>query len=279
VSPDYKPAFIPGGFSIRYVYFPSADQLCDAAYKVGESEIGFIMMGFNPAMIASNIAKNNNEDRAILKEYSSMVHGPGFVLIIAGNSPNDTAYKNRVLQQIMDEYGGKALEPVEDPENAGGFMWRFIRVTGSIREVARASGIFGGQVGATDVFCVMHQYILRSSPIKESLIKRGWLLDDGADPFVQLVEHGHQGHGELLIRYNPNDPNGARAQGEIGAFSNQMAVEGHFGVPGHGFGDDTHDFFGPLTSNYHLWLRKIKKTFDPNAASESSHYITAKKGA
>jgi hypothetical protein len=28
--------------------------------------------------------------------------------------------------------------------------------------------------------------------------------------------------------------------------------------------------------NYHLWLRKIKKAFDPEGVSEGSHYITAK---
>jgi hypothetical protein len=37
-----------------------------------------------------------------------------------------------------------------------------------------------------------------------------------------------------------------------------------------------HDMFGPSASNYHLWLRKIKKAFDPNGVSESSGYITAK---
>jgi hypothetical protein len=34
--------------------------------------------------------------------------------------------------------------------------------------------------------------------------------------------------------------------------------------------------YGPEAHNYHLLLRKIKKTFDPNAASEASNYITAK---
>jgi hypothetical protein len=198
------------------------------------------------------------------------------MLIIAGNSPRDFEYKKKVLEQIMDEYNGKSLEPVEDPKNAGGYIWRFTRVTGSIREVARASGIFGGQVGGTDVFHLMHQYILRSSPVKQRLIDQGRLLADGTNPFVQSVEHGQQGHGELLIRYNPNDPEARSAQIELGMFANQTAIEGHYGVPGHAFGDMAHDTYGPHTSNYHLWLRKIKKTFDPNAASESTHYITVK---
>jgi glycolate oxidase len=272
VSPDYKPGYIPEGFMIRYISFPSADKLRQAVLKVGESEIGFILMGFTTGMMASNIATNNDEDLAYLKQFTDSVQGPGFMLIIAGNSPNDFEYKKQVLQQIMTEFSGKSLEAVEDPKNAGGFIWRFIRVSGSIREVDRASGVFGGQVGCTDVFPLMHQYILKSSPVKQRLINEGWVLDDGAGPFVQPVEHGHCGHGELLLRYNANNPESIKAQGEVIGFANKTAIEGHFGVPGHALGT-AHDEYGPYTSNYHIWLKKIKKTFDPNLVSESTHYI------
>ncbi len=276
VSPRYRPSQIPPGFMIRYVSFPSSEQMVQAAHKVGEADIGFILMGFNPGMMASNIAISNEEDLKYLKQFTSLVQGPGFMLIIAGNSPRDFEYKEKVLYQIMDENNGKSLEPVDDPRNAGGYMWRFIRVTGSIREVARASGVFGGQVGGTDVFHLMHKYILQSSPVKQRLIDEGRLLDDGTNPFVQSVEHGQQGHGELLIRYDWRDPEARKAQGELGMFANQTAIEGHYGVPGHVLGDGQHDQYGPHTSDYHLWLRKIKKTFDPNGLSESTHYITAK---
>jgi len=59
--------------------------------------------------------------------------------------------------------------------------------------------------------------------------------------------------------------------------ANQRAVEGHFGVPHHAWSDEVHDKFGPNACNYHLLLRKIKRAFDPNQASESSNYITANK--
>jgi glycolate oxidase len=276
VLPHYHPSRIPPGFMIRYISFPSSEDLNQAARQVGESEIGFILMGFNPAMMSANIATNNNEDLAFMKQFTDLVQGPGFLIIMAGNSPNDTEFKRKALQQIIDEYHGQPLEPVEDPKNAGGFMWRFIRVTSSIREVARASGIFAGEVGGTDVFHLMHQYILRSSPFKERLIREGRLHADGTDPFVQLVEHGHAGHAELLIRFNKQDPEAMKAAAEVGKFANKTAIEGHFGVPGHVWGDAAHDQYGPHTSNYHLWLRKVKKTYDPNAASESTNYINAR---
>jgi hypothetical protein len=58
--------------------------------------------------------------------------------------------------------------------------------------------------------------------------------------------------------------------------ANKTAIKGHYGVPAHVWSDAIHDMYGPHTSNYTKWLRRIKKTFDPNAASESSHYISAK---
>ena len=58
--------------------------------------------------------------------------------------------------------------------------------------------------------------------------------------------------------------------------SNEISINEHFGVPQHVWSDSLHDMYGPYASDYHLWLRKIKKTFDPNVASESSTYITVK---
>ena len=92
---------------------------------------------------------------------------------------------------------------------------------------------------------------------------------------MQLVEHGHAGHAELLIRFNKQAPESLKVAGEVAQFANKTAIEGHFGVPGHAWGDAIHDQYGPHTSDYHKWLRKIKKTFDPNGASESTNYITA----
>jgi len=276
VSPHYAPSEIPPGFMIRYISFPSLEIMIEAVRKVGESEIGFILMGFNAAMVAANQATRNEEDIEYLDQFRKLIQGPGFLLIIAGNSPSDFEYKKRALQQIIDETDGKSLEPVEDPKNAGGFMWRFIRVTGSVREVGRATGFGGGIVGGTDVFPLMTRYIETLAKIKKDLIEKGLMLADTTHPFVQSIENDHLGHGELLFRLSPKSPEALRVPGELTRDANLIAVKDHFGVPHGAWGDEVHDMYGPHTCNYNLWLRKIKKTFDPNAASEASTYISAK---
>jgi glycolate oxidase len=276
VSPHYKPSQVPPYFSYRYISFPSLEKLTEAVYKLGKNEIAFEVMGFNPGMMASNIATSNEEDRKIYKQFSELVQGPGTVVIIAGNSPRDFEYKERVLQQIMEENNGKLLEPVDDPEINGGALWRCIRITGSIRETCRATGVFGGEVGGTDVFSLMRDYIVQSAPLKADLISKGLILDDGIKPFTQSIEHGHQGHAETLTRYFSQNAESAKAGGELFMGVNKLAIKNHYGVPAHVWSDAIHDMYGQHANNYTKWLRRIKKTFDPNAASESSHYISAK---
>jgi hypothetical protein len=108
------------------------------------------------------------------------------------------------------------------------------------------------------------------------IIKRGLALDDGVEPFGYTSEHGHYGHSELLIRFDPKYPGVKEAMEKFVMEQAKIALNGKYGVVHFVGGDELHDKFGPLASNYHLWLRKIKKAFDPEGTSVSTHYITAK---
>jgi len=275
VSPNYAPSQIPPGFMVRFISLPSEEKRAEAFKKIGENEIGFVLMGYNAGMIAADMATDNEEDIKYWKEFSKWETGPSFFLIIAGNSPSDFEYKKRVLQQILAETKGKSLKALEDPKIGGGFLWRCIRITASIRETMRATGAFGGEVFGTDAYSIQSNFIQDSIEAKKLLIKRGLVLDDSTIPFVTSLEHGHFGHSEVLLRYTPS-PETMEGMGKFVDRANEVAIKGHFGLPHHVFGDKLHDLFGPHIDNYHLWLRKIKKTFDPNGASESSNHISAK---
>ena len=163
----------------------------------------------------------------------------------------------------------------DNPDVQAGCLWRWTRPTSSIREVFRATGCFAGEVGGTDVARLMLNYIIETAKEKQVLIDKKLVFNDGTPPFFQAIEHGHTGHGELLIRYIPDNRNWPDIV-DFGNKADKIAIEKHFGVPGHVFGDAEHDKYGPHVSNYHIWLRKIKKAFDPNGASEGSHHITVK---
>jgi hypothetical protein len=177
--------------------------MIDAILKVGEAEIGFIVMGFNIAMLSANLTPGNEEDAVLYKKLVTETEGgPGFMIVLAG-IPRDFAHKKRVLDKIAEDYGGKSLKIIEDPEVEAGLLWRLVRITASVREVGRAGGGSLGTVGGGDVFPLMAHFIQVCSSMKADLIKRGLVLDETTNPFVQPIEWGHLGHGECLVRFYP----------------------------------------------------------------------------
>jgi len=132
------------------------DKMDEAQQKIGESEIAYELMGFNKGMAASNIATNNEEMLRLHADFSQLLSDYCLMVIIGGYSESDFEYKIKVLNQIAIETEGKSLDRISDnPETAAGCTWRWLRATGSIREVFRATGCFGGEVGGTDVFRLM----------------------------------------------------------------------------------------------------------------------------
>lgn len=275
ISPHYVPSRIPNNFYVRYYSFPSFEKMFQAQQKIGEAEIAFELMVFDKAMLASNIATSNDEDIDLLKKLTEDTIGPGFLLILIGNSPEDFEYKKKVSDIIIKETEGKSTKMIEDTKIGGGVLWRCIRITASIRETFRATGIFGGAQGGNESLRSMFNYIRKVGAFKADLAEKGLLYKDNADCMGWSIEHGHMGHSELLIRYFPTQQS-ARAGWSVANYSNELALNEHCGVPHSTVGDQLHDFFGPSASNYHLWLRKIKKIFDPNGLSESSGYISSK---
>ena len=282
ISPRYTSP-VPSNMMMRYYYFPNVQMKEDAMIQVGESEIALILMGYNITMITGNIAVSTEENDELKKKYLDIVNGqPGFLIAIAGNSQGDFEYKKQVLEQIIAEYQGKSLDIVEDPQNEGGYLWRYIRPTSSMREVStrtRLAAHSGGGVvsQSADSFPLMHKFMRELAPIKADLMKRGLVSkNDSTDPFVlQLVEHGHGGHGEYVF-VGEDVPEAFHAMEQVLGEIYQKAITGCYGVPTSVWGDAMHDIFGPTASNYHVWLRQIKKAFDPNGASEGGTYITAK---
>ncbi len=273
-SPSYVPLEMPL-FRMRYFSFPSEVERELAVRKIGESEIAYSVMGFNVGMIAASVATSNEEEIVLFEEYKKEIQGPGIFVIVAGQSSRDFEYKCEVLEAIMVEAKGRSLKAVEEPAVHDAFVWRALRPSASIRETMRATGVFGGEVFGTDSYHVQSEFIQHSIKDKGDLIDAGWVLDESRIPFNTSIEHGQLGHSEVLLRYTP-EPGTAEALGGFVGKANAHALNGHFGLPHHVFGDAAHDFFGPHTSNYHQWLRKVKGTFDPNAVSEASNHIHSK---
>jgi glycolate oxidase len=276
VSPHYAPEAPPENFLLRFFSFPSTAAMVEAARKIGESEIA-LQLSHSVSMLSSSIATSNEEDLALLKKFREMAQGPGFVVTIAGNSDGEFDYKKRVLNRIMEETGGQSLEAIEDPEVWGAILWRFVRMTTAIREAHRATGVWFGAMAGHNYSAIETQYIQTAGILKDELIGKGLLFDGDKgliDLMVWPMEHGHRGLAEVIFRHFPN-PDTMTAIDDLKAQCRKVALDKHAGGPYGVSGDELQDLFGPHYSYYHLWLRKMKKAFDPNGVAESTYYITA----
>ena len=267
-SPRYVLSEIPPNLMARYFSFPSAEKWLEAELKIGKAEIAYLAMGFNVKMVASNIGTSKEEDFEIFERLSKLVQGPGFVLIIAGNYPEDFEYKKRVLQQIISETGGKSLEWVEEDRDIEAILLsQCIRISASIRETSRNRGVSvgGGMVVQGQRYDLHVRWLEEAAKEKRELIKKGLMVDDGGQQFGWGDEQGHLGHSELFGVWDPTNPESVKA-GE--AWRNrliQRALDGFIAVPQMGASIET---LGPLASNYHIWEGKVKQAFDPNGVAE-----------
>ncbi len=262
VSPSYYLTEIPANFMARYYSFPSIEKMWQAEIRIGENEIAFELMGFNAAMVACNITTCNEEEEEVFKRLSAEVQGPGFFVIIAGNSAPDFEYKKRALQQIIDEAEGKSLKSIEDPKTEGVLLCQCIRISASIRETFRAGGAFSSIpiMGQRDLTI---KWAIGAGKAKEPLIEKGLIVDDGGAFFGWGVEQGHLGKTEIFCKF---DPANAEAKAAVEKWHEEQGdrafAERYFGLL---MGPT--DKVGPGLCNFDLWWKKVQTALDPNGVS------------
>jgi glycolate dehydrogenase FAD-linked subunit len=262
VSPNYSLTPIPPNFMARYFSFPSVEKMWQAEIKIGESEIAFELMGFNVAMVAANITTSNEEEEKVFKRLSAEVQGPGFFIILAGNSSADFAYKKRVLDHIVREAEGKSLASLEDPKLEGILLCQCIRISASIRETFRPGGAFTSipVMGQRDLTI---KWAIGAGNAKEPLIAKGLIVDDGGAFFGWGVEQGHLGKTEIFCKYDPQNPEAKAAVENWQKEQSTRAFQERYFALLSGQNEEV----GRGLSNYHVWWNKIQKELDPNRVS------------
>jgi hypothetical protein len=247
----------------RYYSFPTLEQMLHADIKIGESEIALELMGFNAAMVAGNIATSNEEDVAVFERISKEVQGPGFFVIIAGDSPGDFAYKKKVLETIVREAGGESLKSVEDPETEGILLCQCTRISASIRESVRTGGYIKGiqNMGQRDLTV---KWAIGASKAKVAMIEKGLIADDGGDFFGWGVEHGHLGKTELFCKFSPLHPEAFKAVNAWQVEQKARAIDEKYFAVTLAPEEEVERRVGPALSNYHVWWYKVLDMLDPN---------------
>jgi glycolate oxidase len=278
VSPYYKLKEVPKNFRIHYPIFPTWDIFLEAALEISEAKIAMLVDRISPPMLAQALTASNDEGAELFARINEESQGrPGFVVILTSESDTELAYKEKVLEHIMKEKGGEYLAFIEQEDVQREYLWMELRVTMPVREVFRSTGRFLGSIGDSALLQTSVRMMIEAMEIKkEYQDKKLMRADDGTDCIWGVpIESGHTGHAEQVVFVHPT-PEAWKALDEFSERCEDLAINKHYTVPITVWGDRGHDKFGPYLCNYHNWLRKFKKTFDPKGVSEPAMYISAK---
>ena len=277
--PSYE-VEVPKNFKVYTFTFPSREKVIDALYLISEEGIAHVCSRRGPYAVVSGLVGSNEELWELWRKgYYQEKCAHSIVLIIDASSSREMDYKVNVLQEIVRKTDGEEFP--EDPRlQAGKFAHGLIAI-GAVRGTFRAGGTFWEGPSGEESLDSLRRVEELGSELKEKYAKAGKLLDDGDPTWIQPYEAGSVGgHGEIPVRFDPCDPEAVKAAAELASVSNKLLLEQKLGTGlfegGLDYRDEIHDSAGPKCLNYHIWMRKIKKTFDPNLVSESSFYTTPK---
>ena len=278
ISPNYRLKEMPKNFSMHYPIFPDWDKFVEAAAKISEAKIAMLVDRISPPMLAQALTGSNDDGAELLVEINEEAKGrPGFVVILTSDSESELNYKEKVLGHIVSKLGGEYLQYIEREDVKREYLWTELRVTMPLREVFRSTGRFLGSIGDSALFPTSVRMMLEAMAIKkEYQDKKLMRSDEGTDCIWGVtIESGHTGHAEQVVFVHPTGE-AWKALMEFSDRCEDLALDKKYTVPITVWGDRGHDKFGPHLCNYHLWLRKIKKNFDPRGVSEPAMYISAK---
>ena len=268
---------IPESFRVHSLTFPSWEALADAVYRIGETEIGYIMgralpPGLIPVLNVSSAAEYVQMLQMVTAEGAMDEFKYAIQIFLGANSARELEYQERALEEILSETGGKIILSMEKP-SVQKVLFRALIKSEGISRVFQLAGTFATSLGAGTSWDTAVATGKLGEQLKRKYIEQGSIADDGGDlAWGGAYQHCRFGHLEEIIMYDFQDPDSLKGADEYVEESAQATIEKSLGQPisiVRGMAEQ----FGPTSCDYHIWMKRIKKAFDPNTAADPSFYV------
>jgi hypothetical protein len=106
-------------------------------------------------------------------------------------------------------------------------------------------------------------------------IKKGIITDDGTlNNWAITYEGSHFALFECGYQFSSINTDSIKGYNEMMAEGFDLCYQTPFSLSWAVFGEAEMPRIGPACGNHHLWMKKIKKAFDPNTVSDPSMYIS-----
>ncbi len=271
-SPDYE-FDIPNFMKLYIINYKSWDAIGNALRRFEEEELGFMCYHLSASATLAGLSKSREELASNLGRHSRLKRP--LTIMIAAPTEREFNYKQKVLEGLIEETGGKdytkklKIRSVSYAE-ALRCMFGFhgFLVTGAFQSTH-------GCMANLDNSIRMAQL---NAPLKKKFIDKKVIVDDQGDGlWLATFERGHMAHCEMPTMYDVNSSESVLGMVDYIHASDKQDLDEHLGIPFFIVGDKQHEWFGPNCMNYHVWLRRIKETFDPNNIADPGFYISSKK--
>jgi glycolate oxidase len=265
-SPSYRIRLPKDRHKVFIFKFPTLDQLCEAMIEIGKAEIGHAVLKYFNATAALMVTESANDFWELWNSglFQKELARPLYVYL-ATWSPEELAYEERVLMDIMKETGGEEVD--ESIRRIYESNMDFFIVVGFLQRVLRLGGGWGPAKLSGDSINHMFKVGKAIPEFMGEFIEKGLVLNAPDNWQVIPMEYGHLAHIELLFLFDRAMPNWASIPL---AFMQKSAGTDirhgyHASMPPNS--KSLMEQLGPLYSNYHVWAMKISEAFDPNMVS------------
>jgi glycolate oxidase len=280
-SPNYETK-LPPLHEYHICEFPNWEQWADAIYKIGEAGIAFALHKTGgPGSHGAIVTGSNNEYYERRQAGELKVPRISFSLVMAANSPGEHEYQVKTLDRILADTGGTISPVGEEPLMKKRDYINMIKGCFVPRLAFRPSGTFfvDGFVG-TESMDNTALGLKMDEVHRDNWAAKGVIMDDGtsnswASPFegthMSLLECGHS--------FSSTDGKSCEGMQAMMKEGSEIAIKAPFSCSWRAIGTGSFGLstalMGPLCNDYHHWMIRIKRVFDPNTASDPSTYASA----
>ena len=302
IVPAYK-AVLPDNFRAYTLAFPTWKAWADACHKIWDAGIGYIAHRQFPMFgreLKAAMIKILTDPTKTLYDLEEMLKDPkiqkigeemkrDFQIVLAGMTPRDIEWQEKVLDKILKEAGGWKVGAMDDPEFQNWVLLYFIRMGHKNLNLVYAGGYDGcfGLVGPPDFGSAHAEEI---GEFKRRWEKKGAIVDAGGDCMIGGIG-GIGGGGvclwENFTHFDPDDKESIEGTFDFFEASFKFGLENKFG-PGMERGNVVARGLDGKTTPKEVrerilssapqpavfrYQRKIKEAFDPNDLGDA-YYLT-----
>jgi len=260
ISPHHK-MFMDGGCSRVYVFnYEDIQDVCNAVLALGENEVGATVQKYFYLPLTLMMTDSSNDFWDKWEDVKKVMPMP-LVVHLATQSPEELAYEEKILFDVVEETHGKRIPRHYEQwweEHMDYFM-----IVGRLQSVVRLCGSWlpikcGGESmqHMTDIGESISSFIY-------DFTDTGKIFNAPDNYQIIPMEYGHFASIELLFMWDRLDPDGFKNMRDFAAASSECDAKNFFhAASAAGYGKAA-EKKGALFSNCHLWMEKIAHAYNP----------------